>query len=77
METEIIDKLYLELSQVTQAVTERELGLIEMIKEANGLLRSTHAIVKRRGKATNWVGFERLLTKALKEQHKIMYPKKS
>lgn len=33
METEIIDKLYLELSQVTKAVTKREILLYERIKK--------------------------------------------
>ena len=76
LETETIDKLYLELSQVTHAVTARELGLIDMIKEANQLLRSAHTIAKRRGEKTNWDTFEKSLERALKEQHKIMYPKR-
>jgi hypothetical protein len=47
METEIIDKLFLELSQVTTAKSARELHLEE-------LLRSCHCIAIRRGQDTNW-----------------------
>jgi len=76
LETETIDKLYLELSQVTRAVNARELGLIDMVKEASQLLRSARTIAKRRGEKTNWDTFEKSLERVLKEQHKIMYPKK-
>ena len=55
MTTEIIDKLFLELSQVTQAKTAREL-------ELEDLLTSAHAIATRKGEGTAWVRFsERLL----------------
>lgn len=57
MELEIINKLYLELSQVATAKTARELALEE-------LLRSAHAIAKRRGEETAWERFAASIQKA-------------
>lgn len=50
MELETINKLYLELSQVATAKTERELALED-------LLRSAHAIAVRKGESTAWNRF--------------------
>jgi len=57
METETIDKLFLELSQVTKAKTAREL-------ELEDLLTSAHAIAIRKGEETSWSRFEARLTAA-------------
>lgn len=51
VELEIINKLYLELSQVATAKTARELELEE-------LLRSAHCIANRKGKETHWERFK-------------------
>jgi hypothetical protein len=40
METEVIDKLYLEISRVTKARNERELRAISLIRGAKNLLSS-------------------------------------
>ena len=50
METEIVDKLFLELSQITKAKTAREL-------ELEDLLRSACNIAERQGKDTHWLRF--------------------
>ncbi len=50
MELEIINKLYLELSQIATAKTKRELELEE-------LLRSACAIAERHGEGTHWGRF--------------------
>jgi len=50
METETIDKLFLELSQVTNAKTARELKLED-------LLRSACNIAERQGADTHWQRF--------------------
>ena len=61
MTTEVIDKLYLELSQISQAKTAKELTLKdtcdcltdeihqlqEMLKAANDVLRSCYAVCER------------------------------
>ncbi|MES2596070.1 MAG: hypothetical protein V4662_12075 [Verrucomicrobiota bacterium] len=50
MELETVNKLFLELSQVTTAKTKRELDLEE-------LLRSACAIAERQGEGTHWERF--------------------
>jgi hypothetical protein len=50
MELEIVNKLYLELSQIATAKTAREL-------ELEDLLRSAHAIAVRKGADTAWDQF--------------------
>lgn len=50
MDTQNIDRLYLELSQFTTAKTNRELELEE-------LLRSACCIAERKGKDTHWGRF--------------------
>ena len=50
MELETINKLYLELAQVTTAKTKRELDLED-------LLTSARAIAERKGEGTNWEAF--------------------
>lgn len=39
------------------------------MRECNDLLRSAHAIAKRKGKDTNWEAFEAALRKELMRQH--------
>lgn len=51
MQTEIIDKLFLELSQVTTAKTARELALED-------LLKSARSIAEREGINTAWDVFD-------------------
>jgi hypothetical protein len=59
MDLEIINKLYLELSQVATAKTKRELLLED-------LLYSARIIALRNGEATNWDGFIARVDEALK-----------
>jgi hypothetical protein len=65
MDTEVIDRLYLELSQVTKAKTNRELLLEQSLRESNELLRSCHAISERKGENTNWEFIRKALSKVL------------
>ena len=57
MDLEIINRLYLELSQVATAKTRREL-------ELEDLLASARAIVLRRGEDTAWERFDARLAAA-------------
>lgn len=60
MNLEIVNKLYLELSQVATAKTAREL-------ELEDLLRSARAIAERNGAETHWERFsQRLACSCLK-----------
>lgn len=52
MELETINKLFLELSQITTAKTKREL-------ELEDLLTSARAIAERKGEDTNWELFSK------------------
>jgi hypothetical protein len=73
MQLETINKLFLELSQVTTAKTARELALEAELKDANEALRSAHSVAKRRGEATNWSAWEVRLEKILKHQHPLIF----
>lgn len=73
METETLDKLFLELSQVTKAKTAREIQLERALADANGMCRSTMMIVERGGEA-NWAAFEERLRESLLCQHEVMHP---
>lgn len=44
----------------------------ELLKEANELLRSAHAIAARNGEKTNWEGFKASLEKVLITQSKVL-----
>ena len=57
MELEIINKLYLELSQIATAKTKRELELEE-------LLRSACHIAERNGEGTHWGRFKDSINQA-------------
>ncbi|MFN6303078.1 MAG: hypothetical protein ACK42H_12895, partial [Planctomycetota bacterium] len=74
MDLEIINKLFLELSQFATATTAREVMLFNMLKEANDVLCSSMAIARREGKSVNWESYTQKLEKVLDEQHKILYP---
>ena len=74
METETIDKFFLELSQVTKAKTAREIQLETALEDANGMCRSAMAVVKREGNATNWEALNARMEESLQRQHAVMYP---
>lgn len=76
MDFEVINKLFLELSQVTTATTSKEIKLLEALREANDLLRSTYSIAERKGESTNWDGFSKNVLRALEKQHRLLYPSK-
>lgn len=57
MDTETIDRLFLELSQFTTATTGKELKLEIRVKELEDLLRSARCIALRHGKDTAWDTF--------------------
>jgi hypothetical protein len=44
----------------------------QLIKEANGVLRSFNSIVERKGANTNWEGINVKIKKVLNDQHKYM-----
>lgn len=73
METETLDKLFLELSQVTKARTAREIELESALEDANRMCRSAMAIAKNDGKA-NWPAFTDRLRESLERQHMVMHP---
>ena len=73
METETIDKLFLELSQFSNAITAREVRLMDMLKKANEILRSAKSIADRKGESVNWEAFTARVDGALKEQHSVIY----
>lgn len=56
MNTETLDKLYLELSLISKAKTQREL-------ELEDVLRSAHAIAARKGDDTAWERFADRISK--------------
>lgn len=57
MELEVINKLFLELSQIATAKTKREL-------ELEDLLRSACCIAERKGEGTHWKRFIESVNKA-------------
>lgn len=76
METETIDRLFLELSQFTTATTKKELDLLKAVQKANNICRSMHAIAGREGGDANWPALQVKLNEILDEQHAILHPKK-
>lgn len=74
IECELINKLFLELSQVTTASTKKELELRELLEEANQLLRSTYFIGELGHVVTNWEPFRLQIKEALKKQHRFFHP---
>lgn len=73
MNFEVINELFLELSQVATAATPKEIQLYEALREANDLLRSTYAIAERKGESTNWDSFTKRVLGALQKQHRFLY----
>lgn len=72
LETDTIDRLFLELSQVTRARTNRDMAFELALREAHNVCRSMHAIVDRKGKETNWGSFKNILEDALENQAIIL-----
>lgn len=73
MELEIINKLFLELSQVSTAKTAKEIQLEKMLFDTNDVCRSLYQIVNREGANTNWTGIKVKLEKILEDHHDLMY----
>lgn len=73
MDVEIINKLFLELSQVATATTVKEVQLLAMLREANECLRSAHSIASRKGESVNWDSFQSRLKTILEKQHPVLY----
>jgi len=59
----MIDKLFLELSQVTLATTPRERNLQARVDCLLGLAAIANAIAEREGSDTDWDAFRKLLRK--------------
>jgi len=64
METETIDKLFLELSQFSKAKTGREIQLEKRVELLTDLLASARAIAERQGADTMWRRFADRLAEA-------------
>lgn len=47
--------------------------LMDELMQANGLLRSCHAIAERDGESTNWRGLQSQLSQRLKAQQAMLY----
>lgn len=48
---------------------------LQLLKEANDILRSVNSIVDRKGKETNWEGISKVVKMALAEQHELLLAK--
>jgi hypothetical protein len=48
---------------------------LQLLIEANDILRSVNAIIERRGKITNWEGIKQKVKLALAEQHELLLAK--
>ena len=46
----------------------------ELLKEANELIRSVHAVCDRKGDKTNWDALSMQVRRVLAEQHRHMHP---
>lgn len=73
MDLELINKLFLELSQISTATTAKEVFLMNHLKKANDLLRSASEIAKRNGDSVDWDSFRIKLKNILDDQHKILH----
>ena len=49
---------------------------LQLLKEANEILRSVNSIIERRGETTNWEGIDKKVKMALDEQHELLLAKK-
>lgn len=74
MNLEVINKLFLELSQVATVNTAKELKLLNMLFNANDVLRSAMEISRRKGEQVDWPNFVSALEKTLQEQHRLLHP---
>ena len=43
----------------------------ELLKEANGIIRSFYSVIKRKGETTNWNALQLQVKRILKEQHEL------
>lgn len=48
---------------------------LQLLEEANDILRSVNSIIERRGKTTNWEGIDKKVKMALAEQHELLLAK--
>jgi hypothetical protein len=48
---------------------------LELLKEANDILRSVNSIIERKGETTNWDGIAQKVKMALAEQHELLLAK--
>lgn len=70
---QVMNQLYLELSQFATAKTAREVFLEGIIKEANDVLRSAHHIASRKGECVAWDRFLGQIEQCLNTQQPILY----
>jgi len=50
-------------------------SLLQLLKEANDILRSVNSIIERRGEKTNWKKIDKKVKMALAEQHELLLAK--
>lgn len=74
MDLEVINKLFLELSQISTATTSREVRLLELLRESNECLRSAFSIADRNGESVNWESFRNRVKAILEKQHPVLFP---
>jgi hypothetical protein len=48
---------------------------LQLLKEANDILRSVNSIIERKGNNTNWEGIDKKVNMALAEQHELLLAK--
>lgn len=46
---------------------------LQLLKEANDILRSVNSIIERKGKSTNWDAIEKKVKLALADHHKLLH----
>ena len=49
---------------------------LDLLKEANEIIRSFHAVIERKGATTNWDGLKTQVKRILQNQHKYLYPER-
>ena len=70
---QVMNQLFLELSQFATAKTAREVFLEGVLKEANEVLRSAHHIASRKGECVAWERFLGQIEKCLNQQQSILF----
>ena len=72
LETDTIDRLFLELSQVTKARTNRDMDFEFAVRQAGDIYALTYSIAERKGEDTDWEALKKLIGNAMEDQKDIL-----